>query len=350
MTSDVKHADGRKITFLGDLYLPQAFASDFVPENYIPNLEFAITDETSGVPGKVNLKASDCYMEATFGAAPLAVCLANNHVFDFGETGFVDTIDVLSARGIPYFGAGSISEQYSNPFLVEINGVRVAILAYVCKSTNPAVTRNIGHGVAIIDIGLIGSDIDNAKAFGAERIVVVFHWGSEHVHKAKYDDVVIARKTVDLGVDLVVGHHAHCIQNHEVYNGVHIFYGLGNCLFPDFSAPAYYDESSCTPTRTFSYKQKYWNRKSLAVEYDPSSNTVDSYKLNFDNRRLKKGSRVSLCADSIVLGTAYHRAFKRAYYYGKLRGVFFNWLENPRLPTIKHFQGIMKVLGDKRYK
>lgn len=338
------------MTFLGDLYLPRAFESNFVAENYILNLEFSITDEPCGVPGKVNLKASDSFMEATFGARPLAVCVANNHVFDYGRKGFVDTISKLDARGVPYFGAGNISDNYANPFQVEINNKRVAVLAYVCKSTSPAVAGNSGQGVAIIDIASIASDIDKAKASGADRIVVVFHWGAEQVHKAKYDDVVIARKTVDLGADLVVGHHAHCIQNHEIYKGVHIFYGLGNCLIPDFSVPAYYNESPCTPTRTFSYKLKYWNRTSIAVEYDPSMNTVQTYKLSFDNSMLKKGRQVHLGVKTIALGDAYRRAFKRAYYYGKLRGVFFKWLENPRLPTMKHFKSIRTVLGDKRYK
>ncbi len=338
------------MTFLGDLYLPRAFESNFVAENYILNLECSITDEPCGVPGKVNLKASNSFIKATFGAGPLAVCVANNHIFDYGKNGFVDTIGVLDEQGVPYFGAGHLSDNYSNPFLVEINSVTVAVLAYVCKSTSPAVAGNSGHGLAIIDIDLIAADIDKANAIGAERIVVVFHWGAEHVHKAKYDDIVIARRTVDLGADLVVGHHAHCIQNHEIYKGVHIFYGLGNCLFPDFSAPAYYDELSCTPTRSYSYKQKYWNRTSIAVEYDPSMNTVRSYKLSFDNSTLTKGGQVRLSAKTITLGAAYRRAFKRAYYYGKLRGVFFKWLENPRLPTMKHFKSIRNVLVDKRYK
>ncbi len=33
------------------------------------------------------------------------------------------------------------------------------------------------------------------------------------------------------GADIVIGHHTHCINGNEVYNGVPIYYSLGNFLF-----------------------------------------------------------------------------------------------------------------------
>jgi len=36
---------------------------------------------------------------------------------------------------------------------------------------------------------------------------------------------------VDQGADIVVGHHTHCISGNEVYNGVAIYYSLGNFIF-----------------------------------------------------------------------------------------------------------------------
>lgn len=36
---------------------------------------------------------------------------------------------------------------------------------------------------------------------------------------------------VEQGADIVVGHHTHCINGHEVHYGVPIYYSLGNFLF-----------------------------------------------------------------------------------------------------------------------
>ena len=39
------------------------------------------------------------------------------------------------------------------------------------------------------------------------------------------------RFLADAGADLIVNHHQHCYSGYEVYNGVPIFYGIGNFYF-----------------------------------------------------------------------------------------------------------------------
>jgi poly-gamma-glutamate synthesis protein (capsule biosynthesis protein) len=41
---------------------------------------------------------------------------------------------------------------------------------------------------------------------------------------------------IDAGADVIFGHHAHRLQPMEVYEGKPIFYGLGNFVWPHFSA------------------------------------------------------------------------------------------------------------------
>ena len=36
---------------------------------------------------------------------------------------------------------------------------------------------------------------------------------------------------MDIGADVVVNCHQHCFSGCEIYNGKHIFYGLGNFFF-----------------------------------------------------------------------------------------------------------------------
>ena len=57
-----------------------------------------------GYPGKINLKAEGLYLEETFGSNPIAVCLANNHVLDYGNKGFIDTPHPSRQRRSPLLG------------------------------------------------------------------------------------------------------------------------------------------------------------------------------------------------------------------------------------------------------
>src|SRR5690606_29042306 len=43
--------------------------------------------------------------------------------------------------------------------------------------------------------------------------------------------VKLYRFFAENGADLIVGHHPHCYSGYELYNGVPIFYSLGNFLF-----------------------------------------------------------------------------------------------------------------------
>ena len=57
--------------------------------------------------------------EAEAGAGYNAVTLANNHMFDKGEAGFRDTMDVLKAAGIRYYGAGLNATEAAEPLVIE---------------------------------------------------------------------------------------------------------------------------------------------------------------------------------------------------------------------------------------
>ena len=39
---------------------------------------------------------------------------------------------------------------------------------------------------------------------------------------------------MDSGADFIWGHHPHVVQNHETYNGVPIYYSLGNFVFDQY--------------------------------------------------------------------------------------------------------------------
>ena len=76
-----------------------------------------------------------------------AVCLANNHMFDFGYNSFELTKKILKDNGIQYFGVEN------NDLKVELLGNRIAFSGYCCYSTNPI--NATSKGVNPLDYNIV---------------------------------------------------------------------------------------------------------------------------------------------------------------------------------------------------
>ena len=338
------------LTFLGDVFLPRAYAANLdaigLTGPFVFNLEYPITSAARGWPGKVNLRSDANHIAATFGRLPAAVCEANNHVMDFGTAGLDDTHEELRRLGIPSFGAGTLEANAGNPVLLAESNV--ALLGYACPSTSAVLASRDHPGAAPLDPDRIVRDIAVARTAGARRVIVSLHWGEEEVRLPKPSDVATARLIVDAGADLVIGHHAHCVQPHERHRGRYIFYGLGNCIMPDLDEPSYYDETG-RPTRRFSKTQHWWNRRSLAVRYDIHASSVTIQELSFDGRSLRRaGGRGTRHVLRVEPAERYAASYRRAFSFGKLRTKVMTYVSNPRRPRVRHLRSLVAIAREVR--
>lgn len=338
-----------RLLFLGDVYLPHPVeVRTELPGHLVYNLEAPITTATRGWPGTVNLKCESDHGRATFGRAAAAVCLANNHIMDYGEQGLADTLRSLERAGVRHFGAGTLADNCNNPLVLEVDGRRVGLVGYVCRSAHPVFASAEHPGVAPIELERISRDIAAARAGGAERVVVSLHWGIEEVELPRPEDVRLAHTVVELGADLVIGHHAHCVQPFEVHRGTHVFYGLGNAVFPDVDVPSGYDEAG-VPHERFRKLQNYWNRDSLAVHYDVNDGRVTVDRLTCDGRTL----RLRLAAvDGPRLPdepeAAQTERFRRHLFRATWRKKLVNLARRPKLPRARHLRSLVGILREAR--
>src|SRR3972149_1726546 len=179
-----------------------------------------------------------------FGADPKAVSglkyagfdvlsLANNHFGNQGKKGMNYTMDFLTENQINYSGAGTNLTKARRPTLIDVNGSKIAFLSYEGVDSTPQnyVADATSSGFAKWNLNTLALDIKNAKNEKAEFIIVSMHAGTEYKYLPRDDQKDFARKTIDLGADLVIGHHPHRIQTFENYHGKMIFYSLGNLVF-----------------------------------------------------------------------------------------------------------------------
>jgi poly-gamma-glutamate capsule biosynthesis protein CapA/YwtB (metallophosphatase superfamily) len=192
----------------------------------------------------VNLEtplASDCriygyfmsrpeYANAMANANISMVNLANNHIFDGGETGFLQTIENLKKAGILYTGAGDNFKNARNGASVKIKETNFIILGYTqyCNSRFASIAKDY-PGILPLDVELMIEDIITAKK-RADIVLVMLHWGIENQARTHPRAIEIAHSLIDAGADGIIGHHPHVPQEIEVYKNRPIFYSLGNLI------------------------------------------------------------------------------------------------------------------------
>lgn len=161
--------------------------------------------------------------------------LANNHVYDYGEQGALDTFDALDEQGIPYIGAGRDTYDASQTAYCIVNGVTIAILnaTEIERYENPD-TREAGEdspGVfRMLDTEWLCEKVREAKE-KADLCIVYAHWGTERMPAADWSQTTKAQELAEAGADLIVGSHPHVLQNIEYVDDVPVFYSLGNYFF-----------------------------------------------------------------------------------------------------------------------
>lgn len=202
---------------------------------FMINNEFTVGERGTPTPGKTwtfQVEPDKLQLFKDLGAD--IVSLANNHIYDYGEVGFFDTIDNLRKAGIPYVGAGSNLAEAAKPYYFIVNGVKVGIVAASCAekttSFNPVATAET-HGVmGTYDSTAFVETIKKADA-ECDILVAYVHWGTENTTILDEQQKTLAREYVDAGVDAVIGGHTHCLQGMEFYKYVPIVYSVGNFWF-----------------------------------------------------------------------------------------------------------------------
>jgi poly-gamma-glutamate synthesis protein (capsule biosynthesis protein) len=194
----------------------------------IVNLETAITTCKHSENKAVTLRAEPESIRwlNRFGRTTITN-VANNHTFDYGRTGFEDTLRHLERSGIEAIGKTRNSSP-QEPCWVELDCGKVAMLGY---SQSGKTVQGVGIGIAKLDKERITRDVDRAKEQGAEWIILNLHWGTEYTSFPSPSQQNLARKLVDAGVDVIIGSHPHMVQGIEHYNRGLILYSLGNFNF-----------------------------------------------------------------------------------------------------------------------
>ena len=190
------------------------------------NLETVLSDQGEEAEKAVQLYTSPDKVKYLKESGFDVLNIANNHIMDLGLEGFNETLDMLHRSNLTFIGASNHKFTQRHK-IVKRKGIKLVFLGY-CECG----FSNYKEGVFInrIDEDSIVADISALKAH-CDIVIVSLHWGIENVFYPSPKQINLARRLIDSGAALILGHHPHVVQGIERYKNGLIVYSLGNFQF-----------------------------------------------------------------------------------------------------------------------
>jgi len=231
----------------------------FLRKTLVCNFEGLISEKV-GIHKEPVLSNHPSIVNALLERGPVVACLANNHVLDLPAR-FDETICLFQGHGVHYSGAGRSLADAERPAVFIENGKEVLVFN-ACWDFLLYNHKNPERGVFVAEINeqkLIAQLVKVRNEKPGAAIVVAFHWNFDLETLPFPMHRQFSRHLIDAGADLVVGHHAHCVQGGEKYKNGYIIYGLGNFFIPN----------NVFAKQKLSFPD--WAKTELILEWNPES-------------------------------------------------------------------------------
>lgn len=164
---------------------------------------------------------------------------ANNHSMDTNFEGIVSTINYLDDAGISHTGTNATAEAQNQILIKDVNGVKIAFLAFTYGTNGIPVPTSKSFAVNLIDDTFILEQLSLAKQQEPDLICVNMHWGYEYHTKQNSEQERLANLLFENGVDVIFGSHPHVLQPMEkrtitlddgTTKDCFVIYSLGNFM------------------------------------------------------------------------------------------------------------------------
>jgi poly-gamma-glutamate synthesis protein (capsule biosynthesis protein) len=214
---------------------------------FLINLECALTSHTQhwtdGTEKAFYFRADPGVVQTLQIARVDVASLANNHAGDFETAGLLETVRVLDATRIAHAGAGRDLAEARRPAVIEVEGYRIAVLAFTDYPQEWAAAPGrpgVNHTKVSTHpkhFTVIQQLLEAAKE-RADFVIFTIHWGPNMVSRPSDEFKEFARAVIDTGADVFWGTSAHVVQGIEIWHGKPILYDTGDFV-DDYAVDPY---------------------------------------------------------------------------------------------------------------
>jgi poly-gamma-glutamate synthesis protein (capsule biosynthesis protein) len=162
--------------------------------------------------------------------------LSGNHLKDWSQAAFDYSLDLYKEAGIPYYTGGVNQQDARKPYLLEMNGNKLAFVG-----CNPAGPENVWatddlSGVANCDDDWLMEVVQTLVSEGYMPIVTMQHYETYAMEPNIYQKTDFLNLS-SKGAVIVSGSQAHLPQGMSFVGDHFIHYGLGNLFFDQMDRP-----------------------------------------------------------------------------------------------------------------
>jgi hypothetical protein len=249
--------DTLRMVFVGDLNFGRSLATNYIFAGRGPEVMAGVRDRLRAADLTIgNLESlllergrhADTTSSPVF-AAPQAEAIAilqdagfdmvgsaNNHAWDFGRAGLLESIAHLDSAGLAHAGTGPTLGDAWRPVVLRARGWTIAVFSLTAIFNNPVTLSVIGTPaeccIAWVDTLRAAERFRTVRdSVGADLVIAFVHAGMEYRAIPEPDVVLRFRGLIRAGADAVIGHHPHVPQGIEYVDGKPIIYSIGNFVF-----------------------------------------------------------------------------------------------------------------------
>lgn len=198
------------------------------------NHEYTVSERGEALAGKLyTFRAKPERMTLLEEMGTDLVSLANNHIYDYGEVGMLDTMEYLDEARIPYVGGGRNLAEAARPAYFITNGMKIGFVAASNAELTlytPAASEDSPGILDAYDTTLYDQVIAEASK-ECDYLIAYIHWGPEDVNQYADYQAEQGKEFLDAGADIVVGGHPHVLQGMEYMDGKPVIYSMGDFWF-----------------------------------------------------------------------------------------------------------------------
>ena len=231
----------------------------------IGNLEGAVTTHENKVYKSYNFKFPYAVLPKFAEAGFDYLTVANNHSFDFGKQGFLDTLENLEKANFGTSGCGLTLDIALKPWQVELGGTTFNVFSLADYPSEMHFSGREETEVTAESAGVLWpcdelfEIIEDYSVKENSFDIVLVHGGNEWQNLPSQRQIDLYRKLTDSGADIVIGSHPHVLQPLEVNKEALIAYSIGNFIFPGMDETDYGEETIIPQIGVWKNSIKYIN-------------------------------------------------------------------------------------------
>ena len=186
-------------------------------------------------------EVGDAFLDAGFNL----VSLATNHTIDRGEKAVLNSRSYWNSKeGVLAVGSYSSFDERNNILVREVNNISYTMLNYTYGTNGIRVPSGKEYLVNVWPVTgnnpsndtkyqnykeEVKRDIESVRD-RVDVLMVAMHWGVEYQMSPNSYQLDMAEYLADLGVDIIIGTHAHVIQPITWIDDTLVIYSLGNFI------------------------------------------------------------------------------------------------------------------------